>query len=1223
MTGVQRFFANNRNALREAVLTASGVKSSSAIFRRAVNRTGNGTVNVTGNYTGMNDATFEVEIVNDVSATPRVSAPVFSGVGNGVLSGLSVASGTAPETFSVRLADLGSDTTQAVIDVANVVLAAKASGAAGNAIRIEVDESGVTAADMPFATLDDWSTGQPYKVCAQWDFGAQPLKADGCLEDSAPRIMFGADPQVYRQYKKYEEKQWRYYLTPALVRDVPAGTIVKSVSGARTVTVTDGVATDVHANIVTVYDLLAAVRETSTLLDVVGVVTNDCQPNGAGVTDLPLQTVSYVLPVQVSGSSYAERLEALAVSPTAPTEVVRVTCTDNDQMGYERWKVVGDVSGRLADAVTGLDYDGGALSFRIPRRQLESTPRADVSWSSTYQLRTSGQEPPPLCVRNFTLGAKSSSKSITFTYTRRPSSDCGCDKAVPSGKLSATCLGLNKELDMATLDPAYASRLQDLYDWRASFMQNNTYIFGPRVDGETLDRQLVDSVVNIFGYWLEQFYANPTALASWDAEYAKMKSELSALVGAKNQTVPGWQASTTYTSGWIMPTVAADNGHVYLLVAGGGGNSGATEPAWPTDGSTVTDGALTWRDAGPRYSSAIAAFDPGTSYNQWAAGEMLGAGVLRQPTTTNDNGHYYVTPIDIDIAVTTGATEPAWPTNGGTVVDGTVTWKDLGFRGKKYSAGDIVQPTTANGHAYMALSSGAAGNEEPTWPTDGSSVQPAFSDVAWQDLGFIRDIRMANQSAIDLSSSSDISEFVTRYQAKMDALGIDVGIVPGKSDGSNTGSAACWSDPGGDYWWTSPGYLPAFTNRIWHSVRRNSDGDIESTQEFALAIVCACPDKLMEGDTITVSIDDVTGVAKTYQIGDEFKVPVVNASPVYLAGGVDGNDTHTWLVTGSVSGKLPDYAVVNGAEVPYSAGGLGFTIYRKGMPFALGDQWTFAVEGGQYRWRKNDGAWSTPADIPAAPVGLSDGLSAEFTPGAAPSYVSADSYLFEVRQPYSPNHIRQPGKYRWRWNGSAASVTANLGATKTLDYIVLGAHSLPAGAMVTVEGGPDGVAWPESVAMTWRAGAMSEMLAVPWNVAWLRLSVSNATGGAVDWWWAGEALTTEYSAGRLVMRRNYSVTRGGGVNPSALYAGRGMGGEVAWETFLGQVDLDNILHMVDHVKEHDESIILLPHFKHPQDAAEVRIAVDDVDIVDDYQFQPDDASNRQLSISLPFDAVIA
>lgn len=57
---------------------------------------------------------------------------------------------------------------------------------------------------------------------------------------------------------------------------------------------------------------------------------------------------------------------------------------------------------------------------------------------------------------------------------------------------------------------------------------------------------------------------------------------------------PAWEASTTYTANyWVIPTTAND--FFYKVTAGGGGDSGATEPAWPTtDSGTVVDNAITW-----------------------------------------------------------------------------------------------------------------------------------------------------------------------------------------------------------------------------------------------------------------------------------------------------------------------------------------------------------------------------------------------------------------------------------------------------------------------------------------------------------------------------------------------------------------------------------------------------------------------------------------------------
>jgi len=59
---------------------------------------------------------------------------------------------------------------------------------------------------------------------------------------------------------------------------------------------------------------------------------------------------------------------------------------------------------------------------------------------------------------------------------------------------------------------------------------------------------------------------------------------------------PAWAASTAYTVGQSISPPSA-NGHIYQCTSAG--TSGATPPStWPTDGSTVTDGGVTWKDMG-------------------------------------------------------------------------------------------------------------------------------------------------------------------------------------------------------------------------------------------------------------------------------------------------------------------------------------------------------------------------------------------------------------------------------------------------------------------------------------------------------------------------------------------------------------------------------------------------------------------------------------------------
>ncbi|MBF0424671.1 MAG: hypothetical protein HQL66_02470 [Magnetococcales bacterium] len=57
---------------------------------------------------------------------------------------------------------------------------------------------------------------------------------------------------------------------------------------------------------------------------------------------------------------------------------------------------------------------------------------------------------------------------------------------------------------------------------------------------------------------------------------------------------PAWSATTAKAVGEIVKPGTGT--HFYRCTEAG--STGATEPTWPTDGSTVTDGTVTWQDAG-------------------------------------------------------------------------------------------------------------------------------------------------------------------------------------------------------------------------------------------------------------------------------------------------------------------------------------------------------------------------------------------------------------------------------------------------------------------------------------------------------------------------------------------------------------------------------------------------------------------------------------------------
>ncbi len=50
-----------------------------------------------------------------------------------------------------------------------------------------------------------------------------------------------------------------------------------------------------------------------------------------------------------------------------------------------------------------------------------------------------------------------------------------------------------------------------------------------------------------------------------------------------------------------------------------------------------------------------------------------------------------------------------------------------------YALGDVTRPATANGHLYQATTAGTASSSQPAWPTGGGTVTDGT--VVWQDLG--------------------------------------------------------------------------------------------------------------------------------------------------------------------------------------------------------------------------------------------------------------------------------------------------------------------------------------------------------------------------------------------------------------------------------------------------------------------------------------------------------
>lgn len=489
-------------------------------------------------------------------------------------------------------------------------------------------------------------------------------------------------------------------------------------------------------------------------------------------------------------------------------------------------------------------------------------------------------------------------------------------------------------------------------------------------------------------------------------------------------------------------------------------------------------------------------------------------------------------------------------------------------------------------------------------------------DALWDEVKGDLEVLLA-------SAKDDICKpnprYLDRYAATCDNIRLEAGILP-KSDASSAASGdRCWQDKGDSYWWveTTGEYAPAFNNAVYVGAKRACSGgpmDFVSTKEFAFGLAVGCPERLKEGDKFTFSIGQVDG-KKPYNVGDRAIITLQGGQAAWLTGGVDGNDTQTWHVMGSVSGRLPDYRLpATGAS--YRAAGVALRIQPGGIPFELGDRFRLGIEAGQFRWQRDDGTWSAPMDIPAdGRATLVDGLLAEFLPATAPSFIAGDTYLMRVEQPHAPRGLLRPTRERgWRWQGASAELTLALPTPRDVAMLALSLVRLPEGASLWVDLSTDGGTSYTTYAMP---TLFTSVLPLPdvLSVTHVRLRVDQAQGGRIGWLWAGVPFASMEPA-EVRLRREYPRIMGGGLNPSSMLLGLATGSDLRW-AHLSQAELDELLAMIDHVQRMDEPLIVVPHIHEPQSAALASVRIDALEIEDAYRFQALDTAQRSLSVTLP------
>lgn len=1313
MVGIQRFFGNDTNILPSATISASSVlPASGTVFPKKPQRAAlsNGIAKLLGSYTGHNDAEFSIKITDEsIGTTPQISTPIFSGKGNGTITNLS-ATGLPSQKIKATLLSTGNDSAPAQISYLSGTMQAKADGDHGNYITITVTDN-TTRTPGVYATPETIIAKDTESLKGeQFNFGNIALDAQGNIQQNSPRVSFGDHKTVHRLYKEFVDGEWVYSISPKLPNAVAAKTTINNVTSNYDITikitpparqnstpvdigdgivisgswylctqagvtsatqptftgvvdsvVTDGTAkwtckgvdTESYNGVTTDFDWLSNVNSNSSMVTYTGVLTNDLQPNGLGIIDVRLITQSYYLPVIASGSEFAKTLDNVSVSNNAPTQINEITCVDNTIVGEEIWDVNATVDGELSQAKTGIPYSASNIAFTIPQATTENNG-AEITARFIPAQRGAGESIPSVCINHLQALRAAKSGTYKFIYRQKPGTPCQPCNPSEGNPASGPCAGLEPQGVAGVIPISQQIRQNLLTEWLGTANGNNILLTCPSTTGSSIIAKSTD---------LEMFQAAYNLLLQLLIDLHTNESVIEFTT---------WSAGATVSKGDTYQPLTP-NSHAYRALKNG--TTGGTEPTFPTNGGTVTDGTTEWQDIGVQplldwdtlfsdIKTELALLDtsnsssPTNPYNDltnWQAnktyiegdsvrdtggnghkysvvlfnskiserlqGETINIGDYRQKVLflSNSGGASILANVNL-IATSNGTTDLVDDmftltsdfNVGDTITDGTVTWEIVGR-----------QDASTNNIYVRGIKSGST---EPTFATDGTITNDK-SPLRWSDDGDINATPPSITVECDLkATTAQIQEFFKKYIPQADNIRSQAQFsLSPKSDANTLQEVAeCWQDEDVSNWWEysgKQGYLPAFTGKNYYSVIRDGNGNIVPTFEFYFHIAVSeeCKGKLIDGDEVEININ---GVQKTYQINDKFTVQSINAQPLQPTGGNGGDNLHTWGIVGTVTTGFANYIVENGNEALYSSLGLQLKILRGLISNQVGDNWTFAIEGGKFQFEVNNGGFSSNNDITSTPTLLQDGISASFIRGKPDSFNLNDQFDFTVKQPNSPDNIKSPNNDSWSWSGSSATITFNNGTNKTIDSFVIAQHNMPTGTTLLLEGGNDGLSWPNSETITYNTGVIAHLLATSWNNQYLRLTISNSTGGSIGWMYAGDSTKTTYNC-KFVPLRNYKIERNEVQGHN--FIGKQIGGTVSWTNDLKQPDIESLIQLIDHHYKNNEPFVFLPHELHPDEAMLVNIDTDSIEISDhdSLKYQGDDKNYRNLSLSIPLIGVLS
>lgn len=1240
------------NVVLTAALSMTNVVPSTAIVREdETPKAGGGDVRIVGPYTGAADCVIDVEIVDEeIDGAPAVSAPKFAGVGNGVMTDVSAGAGMQAETYTFRLESLGTQTRFAECPFQGATLRAKVAGPSEITISVtsnlvltdtEFALRDALAQDAEWLQGDQWNWGASV-LTPSGDVPTTARRARIGQDPQVFRLISKWDPTPGVQ-------RYVFGFSPRPPRAIAAGARVRLVTGNYTVTVTDpdsSFTKSYHG--IALYDVLDAFRSDSACpFTVATPIVDDHKPGGQAATDLSVMTSSYCASIVGEGSDVVKRAEiGLVVGPNAPTETLSII-----SLGGSKFDVRGDVSGALAQAIAGVLYESDNYRFQIPAPNTDpAATGARIIVRLELQPRDGGSV-PALCSYEVRPGVNLENAVYEFTWAALPPSPCPCDDiTVDNSPPDDSCLGIESEEDTVE-QISRARRVQRVASWQREFVQNNTTLYGgwendialvrrgadillkglKVLDGGTLDYPVwqasheykQDEVIepsprNGFRYAINtpgtSHTAQPTLpttvgdtvtdgagvvyecvgkkpLAMWDDGFKQLQLDAKHLYAT--HATPGagavvWTPGIATTHALpLLPT--SSNGHYYAWVDGAaGGSNGATEPAWTTDGSTVTVGDFTYVDAG-----LFGGREDSTAY---AADDVV-----------------YSAYHGALLCLTGGTTAAAPPSVAGlyvndTFVDGSVTWKLVGR-----ADGNLTTPVPDIFWArYNAIvndvlaAAGIQGNFDDASNTDGcwqevEGATSAFFYSGSDEPGYMP--WWPNHWNVLAQEGTGGTITSSRKLAVLPRISCPENLVSGDKlkvivDGVNGISGSGYQQ--GDGW----------RAQITHASPLALGGGQIGDDTLVWSVSGTESGRLRDYLLSTITPAPYNGGAAAWA-----------PSTAYAAGAIVRPTTPNGLrYGGDIDGESgvaePTWPTVVGDSV--TADGITWTclgpdttitaqITPSGIPFVLGDEFGVVLEGGHARWRINGGAWSSPFVI-AASVSLVDGLSAVFVGGEAPSWRTGDAWTHRAIATAGADNLRRPTGRSARWLGSTTIGIDPADDTPVTRLIITG-HEIPEGAAIELWWSLDDWATTAgTLSVPWQPGDIHIAVVDPGPGARWRLSVD--MDGAAFWVFLGSPYQPQIATGIPevgLWEPEYRM-------PTPARAG-GVGGQVT-HSALTKVSANGLRERLAAACADDQRrFAAVPNDAEPE-VHLVALSDAGVKVTDVLSYQPTSPSDRLLTVQL-------